>query len=710
MPVPSNPQDLINIIREKLFNNTSGLIEEPDLREVLENIVKVLDAKFSMFSPNLTEEQYAQWNLILDFMLRETKGVLTTSSSAPTGNAAIGKYLLSGAGIYTKIGGLVATADKLNYAYFDGTTWSKVEVDFEEPELDVDGGALSYETAMKLLSGFKNDDPTKPKIINIPDSGVLYGGNFLKKDNTIEYKDNYPYIGVLRNVPVNGAKKLKVSNFYQTNSGNRFASIVGMKNGIPIVLLPSMSAEGTQSQEYDITGFETVSFQIHQSNPFPTLQLEKYEYYGDVKEYIDDNLKVLDYFLNPFEVISQDLPMPQAGEVDGAIITTSWHQYAADGTSNGVIAVADLPVDFDTLEIEGNFNIGGSGVLWLGGFNNNTNIYEQLLKGVAGNGKKTFTIDRRYDYYAYSIVDNNQKFRLLKTVQIQKEKDSVKEYIDNHISSGSTISNEKSAQIKRPSKVLRLEFTTSDPIPVDKTTIATGTVLITDLEGLGIKKVATIEVQGSSSATYPKKNWTFALYNDEAKTDSFKLRVGNWAEHSEFVFKSNWIDATHARNLISNHIWEDIVQSRAGYPKRENEIAYVQSYTEQKGRFDSGALTHVDGVPCELYIKGRFYGIGNFNLGKKRENYDLKSGTQNHIQLEAKTHANFYSYVDAEWEIRNPKTPDANFLTKINAWFAANALSGQAFKDAFPTNHDVKNAVDFFLLAEFIQRICTQRI
>ena len=107
MPVPTSPQDLINIIREKLFNNTSGLIEEPDLREVLENIVKVLDAKFSFFSPTLTEEQYAQWNLILDFMLRETKGVLTTSSSAPTGNAAIGKYLLSGAGTYTHLGGLL---------------------------------------------------------------------------------------------------------------------------------------------------------------------------------------------------------------------------------------------------------------------------------------------------------------------------------------------------------------------------------------------------------------------------------------------------------------------------------------------------------------------------------------------------------------------------------------------------------------------------
>lgn len=126
MPVPTSPQDLINIIREKLFNNTSGLIEEPDLREVLENIVKVLDAKFSMFSPNLTEEQFAQWNLILDYMANETKGLLSPTSPAPTEK---GKYILSSAGTYTNLGGLVATADKLNYAYFDGTTWSLISVD-----------------------------------------------------------------------------------------------------------------------------------------------------------------------------------------------------------------------------------------------------------------------------------------------------------------------------------------------------------------------------------------------------------------------------------------------------------------------------------------------------------------------------------------------------------------------------------------------------
>lgn len=129
MPVPSNPQDLINLIREKLFNNTSGLIEEPDLREVLENIVKVLDAKFSLLSPNLTPEQFEKWDLLLDYMAKETKGVLSPTSPAPTEK---GKYLLSSTGTYTNLGGLVATADKLNYAYFNGTNWSLVSTSFPE--------------------------------------------------------------------------------------------------------------------------------------------------------------------------------------------------------------------------------------------------------------------------------------------------------------------------------------------------------------------------------------------------------------------------------------------------------------------------------------------------------------------------------------------------------------------------------------------------
>lgn len=130
MSVPSNPQELINLVREKLFNNTSGLIEEPDLREVLEYIVKVLDAKFSFFAPNLTEEQFSKWNLILDYMVNETQGVLLPSSPAPTQK---GKYLLSTPGTYANLGGLIAASGKLNYAYFDGTTWSLIATTMPQP-------------------------------------------------------------------------------------------------------------------------------------------------------------------------------------------------------------------------------------------------------------------------------------------------------------------------------------------------------------------------------------------------------------------------------------------------------------------------------------------------------------------------------------------------------------------------------------------------
>lgn len=152
MSVPSTPQDLINLIREKLFNNTSGKIDEPSIREVLEWMVKVLDAKFSLFSPELTEEQYSKWNLMLDYMVRETKGVLTTTSPAPTGASAKGKYLLSGAGTYTNLGGLVATADKLNYAYFDGTTWSLISIDVEMPETLVAKTTINPDVTKNYIS------------------------------------------------------------------------------------------------------------------------------------------------------------------------------------------------------------------------------------------------------------------------------------------------------------------------------------------------------------------------------------------------------------------------------------------------------------------------------------------------------------------------------------------------------------------------------
>lgn len=68
-----------------------------------------------------------------DFLLQQIdkkvvggyKGDLRISDTAPTG---IGYYILLDVGTYTNLGGINATAGNLNFASFDGTTWSKVDV------------------------------------------------------------------------------------------------------------------------------------------------------------------------------------------------------------------------------------------------------------------------------------------------------------------------------------------------------------------------------------------------------------------------------------------------------------------------------------------------------------------------------------------------------------------------------------------------------
>ena len=58
--------------------------------------------------------------------LNGLKGSLKITDTAPT---AQGLYMLSDVGTYTNLGGLVATAYKLNYTYFNGTTWKLIAVE-----------------------------------------------------------------------------------------------------------------------------------------------------------------------------------------------------------------------------------------------------------------------------------------------------------------------------------------------------------------------------------------------------------------------------------------------------------------------------------------------------------------------------------------------------------------------------------------------------
>ena len=59
-----------------------------------------------------------------------TRGSLNKTDTAPT---VAGLYILEETGVYPNLGGINAQVGKLNFASFDGTTWSLIAVDSPQP-------------------------------------------------------------------------------------------------------------------------------------------------------------------------------------------------------------------------------------------------------------------------------------------------------------------------------------------------------------------------------------------------------------------------------------------------------------------------------------------------------------------------------------------------------------------------------------------------
>lgn len=66
---------------------------------------------------------------------------------------------------------------------------------------------------------------------------------------------------------------------------------------------------------------------------------------------------------------------------------------------------------------------------------------------------------------------------------------------------------------------------------------------------------ASVKWQGSSSIAWEKKNYTIKF--DQA----FEAAEG-WGEQKKYCFKANFIDHSHARNLVNAKLWGQIVKSR----------------------------------------------------------------------------------------------------------------------------------------------------
>ncbi len=207
---------------------------------------------------------------------------------------------------------------------------------------------------------------------------------------------------------------------------------------------------------------------------------------------------------------------------------------------------------------------------------------------------------------------------------------------------------------------------------------------------------ATLKVQGASSSYYPKKNFTIQLFEKETDYDEkFKVRMSDkWGKESKYCLKANWIDFSHARNIVSAKLYGQVSKSR--------------NIADEFNQLVNGGA--IDGFPVVIYLNGNFHGLYTWNIPKdswlfKMEDEDLHQALvmaddwTNSTALSAPVSNDFLS---SGWELEYCSTEDTEgtdwVVDSLNDMINfLNNYRGNDFKEKLSTYINVERAIDCML-------------
>ena len=215
---------------------------------------------------------------------------------------------------------------------------------------------------------------------------------------------------------------------------------------------------------------------------------------------------------------------------------------------------------------------------------------------------------------------------------------------------------------------------------------------------------ANMKWQGSSSLSYDKKNFTIKLFADEAKTRKGNFTIETpwckWKKANKFVLKANFIDHSHARNIVSARIWSEIVRSRTGYADMPSTIKTTPNAWE------------VDGFPVTVTVNGEYQGLYTFNIPKETWMFGVDSKNTNHAVVCAENNNSSVapacafrgraSLNGSDWSLEMPDELNPNILTSFNNAidFVMNSTDG-AFYYGLNNYIDVESAIDYYIYIYF---------
>ena len=205
-----------------------------------------------------------------------------------------------------------------------------------------------------------------------------------------------------------------------------------------------------------------------------------------------------------------------------------------------------------------------------------------------------------------------------------------------------------------------------------------------------------IKCQGNSSLAYPKKNFTIKMYEDEERTIKLKKNIKGWGDYHKFVLKANWIDYSHARNVVSARIWSELIQSRSNYDELPQEFHETPN---------CGAI---DGFPIYVYCNELYWGRYTWNLAKDEFLVNMDKNNTNHALLASENYISgcfrgLANIDETDWTDEIHDTVPENIKTSFN-----NAIRFvmESSNDDFVANienyFDSQSLIDYYIFSYVI--------
>jgi hypothetical protein len=125
-----------------------------------------------------------------------------------------------------------------------------------------------------------------------------------------------------------------------------------------------------------------------------------------------------------------------------------------------------------------------------------------------------------------------------------------------------------------------------------------------------------VKVQGSSSQWYPKKNYTLTFEN--------KFNAG-WGLQKKYAIKANWVDFSHARNVVCAKLWGDVRRTsiKSDDLMTDQVGNYITDQNENKILTEADPMLSVglnmgaiDGFPIAVVINNVYWGLYSFTIPK----------------------------------------------------------------------------------------------